>query len=44
MLIMKETWWKNNLNFVKDVPMVHVNFIAIVIRVSEKKYEALLSY
>lgn len=38
-LIMKETWWKSNLNFVKCVPMIHVNFIVIVIViiVSEKE-------
>jgi hypothetical protein len=34
---MKETLWKNTFNFVKDVPIIHVNFIVIVIRVSEKK-------
>jgi len=28
---MQETWWKYNLNFVKYVPMTHVNFIVIVI-------------
>jgi len=28
---MKETLWKYNLNFVKDVPMIYVNFIVIVI-------------
>ena len=31
MLIMKETLWKNNLKFVKDV-----NFFVIVIIVAEK--------
>jgi hypothetical protein len=35
-LVMKETLWKNNRNFVKDVPMTYVNFIIIVI-VSQKK-------
>jgi hypothetical protein len=34
---MKETLWKNNLNFIKDVPMIYVNIIIIVIIVSEKK-------
>jgi len=34
-LIVKETLWKNNLNFVKDVPMIYVNFIITVIIVSE---------
>ena len=27
MLIMEETLWKNNLNFVKDAPVMYVNFI-----------------
>jgi hypothetical protein len=29
-LIAKETLWKHNLNFVKDVPMIYVSFIIIV--------------
>jgi hypothetical protein len=33
---MKETSWKNNLNIVKDVLMIYVNFIAIGIIISEK--------
>jgi hypothetical protein len=32
---MKTTLWKNNLNFVKDVPMIYVNFITIVIIVTK---------
>jgi hypothetical protein len=38
-LIMKDTMLKNNLNFVKDVPMIYASFIIIVglIIVSEKK-------
>ena len=36
---MKESLWKNNLKFVKDV-----NFVVIVIIVSEKKYKTLLLY
>jgi hypothetical protein len=36
-VIMKETLWKNNLNFVKDVPMIYVNFITILIVVFESK-------
>jgi hypothetical protein len=36
-LIMKETLWKNNLNFVKNAPMIYVSFIIIVIIVSEIK-------
>jgi hypothetical protein len=36
-LITKETLLKNNLNFVKDVPMIYVNFIIIVNVVSAKK-------
>jgi hypothetical protein len=34
---MEETLWKNNLNFVKDVPTIYVSFIIIVIIVSEKE-------
>jgi hypothetical protein len=36
-LIMKEILWKNNLNFVKDMPMIHLNFITILIVVFESK-------
>jgi hypothetical protein len=36
-LILKESLWKNNLKFVKDV-----NSVVIVIIVSEEKYKALL--
>jgi len=36
-LIMKETLWKNNLNCVKDVPMIHLNFITILIVVFDCK-------
>jgi hypothetical protein len=36
-LKMKESLWKSNLNFVKDVPVMCVNFIIIVVIVSEKK-------
>jgi hypothetical protein len=36
-LIMKDTLWKNNLNFVKDVPMIYVNFIRTVVVASDKK-------
>jgi hypothetical protein len=42
-LIMKETWWKSSLNFVKNVSMVYVNFCIIVISFCEKQ-EAILSY
>jgi len=35
-LIMRETLRKNDLNFVKDVPMIYVTLI-VVIRVSEEK-------
>lgn len=31
---MKETLWKNNFNFVKDLPMTYVNVIVIEVRVS----------
>lgn len=37
MIIMKEKLRKNNLNFLKDVPMIYRNFIILVITVSEKK-------
>jgi len=37
MLIMKETLWKNNLNFVNYVSMIYVDFIIIVIVISETK-------
>ena len=36
-LIMKEYLWTNNINFVKDVPMWHINLILIEMIVSEKK-------
>ena len=35
--IMKEILWTNNVNFVKDVPMICVNFITIAIIFSGKK-------
>ena len=35
-MIIKKALWKSNLNFVKYVPMIFVNFIIIVIIVSEK--------
>jgi hypothetical protein len=40
----KKTVWKNNTNFVKDVPMIYVRFITILVTLSEKKQEAQLSY
>ena len=30
-VLIMDTLWKNNLNFVKDVPIVHVNFVITVI-------------
>jgi hypothetical protein len=36
-LIMKETLWKNNLNLVKYVHMIYLNFITILIIVFESK-------
>ena len=36
-LIMKQTLWKEFLNFVKEVPMTYVHFTVIVITVPEKK-------
>jgi hypothetical protein len=41
---MTQSLWKNNLIIAKDVKNVHVYFIVTVIRFSEKKLEALLSY
>ena len=35
MLLVKQTLWKYNLNFVKDVPTTCVNFIINIIAVSE---------
>jgi len=40
-LIMKETQWKNNLNFVKDAPMICVNLMIIAIIVSDRKIESI---
>jgi len=40
-LIMMETQWKNNLNFVKDAPMICVNFMIIAIIVSDRKIGSL---
>jgi hypothetical protein len=36
-VIMKEALWKNDLNYVKGVPMICVNLIVTVTTVSEKK-------
>ena len=41
MLIITEALWRNNLNFIKNVPMIYVNFIILVIIVSEKKIEGI---
>jgi hypothetical protein len=41
-LIMNETLWKNNLNFVKDVPMIYVSFIVIVITKAESSFRNVL--
>ena len=41
MLVMKETLWENNLNFVQGVSVMYIHFIVIIIIVSEKN-EALL--
>ena len=38
-LVVKKTFWKNNVKFVEDLPMIYVNFIITVIRDSEKKLE-----
>jgi hypothetical protein len=38
MLIMKQTLWEKNLNFVKkNIPMTYINFTIIVTIVAEKK-------
>jgi len=34
---MRETWWKNNLNFAKDIPMMCAYCIITVIIVSDEK-------
>lgn len=36
-VLIMDTLWKHNLNFVKDVPRVHVNFVITVFIVSLKK-------
>jgi len=36
-LKIKQNLWQSNLNFVKDVPIVHVSIVTIVLMVSEKK-------
>lgn len=36
-----EALWRNNLNFIKDVPMIYVNFFILVVIVSEKKIEGI---
>jgi hypothetical protein len=43
-LTRKETLLKNNLHFVNDAPIIYVNFITIVIKGSERKWEALLPH
>jgi hypothetical protein len=43
-LIIKENLWKNNLNFVKDDPIVCVYLISTAVKFSEEKQVALLSY
>jgi len=42
-LIIKKNMWKSNLNCVKNVPMEYVNVIRVVIIVSEKKKDSLLT-
>jgi len=34
---MKDTLWENNLYFVKDVPVICVNFIIVVAMISKKE-------
>jgi len=36
---MQETLWKNNLDFVKDVPMIYARFITTEVMVSERERE-----
>jgi hypothetical protein len=38
-LMTKETLWKNNVNFIKDVLVIFVHLIIIVMIVCEKKIE-----
>jgi hypothetical protein len=37
MLLMYDTLWENNLYFVKDMPMICVNFIIVVVMISKKE-------
>jgi hypothetical protein len=41
---MEETLWKNNLNFVKDEPMIYVNFIITGIIVSAKNKKGIITF
>ena len=43
MLLVKQTLWKYNLNFVKDVPTTCVNFIINIIAVLRISYRPLLA-
>ena len=36
---MQETLWKNNLDFVKDVPMIYARFITTEVTVSDRERE-----
>lgn len=36
---MQETLWKNNLDFVKDVPMIYTSFITTKVTVSDRERE-----
>jgi hypothetical protein len=33
---MKDILWKDNLSFIKDVTLIHLNFITVIITASEK--------
>jgi hypothetical protein len=43
MLITKANCWKNDPNFVKEVPMIYPNVFIMVILVPEKNNEVLIS-
>ena len=43
-LTMKQAVWKNTLNFEKDAPMTHANFITNVIILTEKKKQEALFF
>ena len=43
-MLIIENFCKNDLRFVKCMPMIYVKFVRIMFIISKKKWEALLSY